>query len=304
MRSQNQNNRPKGPRSAALFVDLDDLYSALQGRLPRGAKPETVLVDALRALPNFLGRSFGARLQSGRAYGDFAAIEGGADLQRSLYNANIESVYAAGPRNAAELALVMDAAVALNEREGSAGMIVVVSGTRSYGVLARRARATGRRFLVVSAEPREDASDTISLFDLTPDASKGVETAAPREPRVGIEYKTIESASAMRALEVIEEFFGQYDEVYLTPLLRKLTEEMGEEGHDPKALVSDLDTAGAVYLEKRRGFPHDYTVLLVDGQHPDVVRVKALFDDFDDEDDDAPYAPEGDGASEYAEEDR
>ena len=79
----------------------------------------------------------------------------------------------------------------------------------------------------------------------------------------------------VEALEVIERFFGQYDEVYLTPLLRKLSEELGDiDDHDPKSLIGDLEECGAVRLERRRGMPYDYTVLIVNGEHPTVIEIK------------------------------
>ena len=273
--------RPSSSRTAAVFVDVDDLVSALGARLSGGTRPEAFVADALRALAPFIGRSFGARVVSSRAYGDFATLDGGAEMMRGLAQAYAEPVYAA-PRTG-EMALSMDAACLLRERP-DVEVLVVVSGTRAYAPLARRARQMGRRVLVLTTETtreREDDSDVVSVFDLAPLAERQAEPRAARAPREGIEYQTVESAMGLRVLEVIEEFFGQYDEVYLTPLLRKLTDEIGAD-LDPKAMISDLEAAGAVYLEKRRGFPHDYTVLLVDGQHPDVVRVRDLFEDEDD----------------------
>lgn len=73
---------------------------------------------------------------------------------------------------------------------------------------------------------------------------------------------------------MVERYFGQYDEVYLTPLLRKLSEEFGELDYDPKTIISRLEKAGAVWLEKRRGFPYDYTVLILDSLHPDVQSIR------------------------------
>lgn len=297
MRPHQRSQSPQRSRSAALFVDLDDLYSALQNKLPRGADPAAFVLDALRAVPGFIGRAFSARLQHGRAYADFTAIPDGADLQKSLYTHSTEPIYVCGPRNAAELALAMDAAVLL-ETQPDMGLVVVVSGTRTYGPLARRARALGRRMVVLTTEAtreREGEGDVVSVFDLSPEAQAPAE---PRAPREGIDYKHVESATGLRVLEVIEEYFGQYDEVYLTPLLRKLTEELGESGAEPKGLISDLEALGAVYLEKRRGYPHDYTVLLVDGQHPDVQRVRALFEDEDEDDTYEPSTYEEDEAVE------
>lgn len=239
------------------------------------------MLDAVRALGPFVGRAFGARLVCARAYADFAAVEGGTEMMRGLSQQNIEPVYT--PPRSGEMTLAMDAACLLRDRT-DVDVVVVVSGTRTYGPLVRRARQSGRRVVVLTTESsreREDDTDVVSVFDLAPDSARQSEPKAPRAPREGIAYQAVESAMGLRVLEVIEEFFGQYDEVYLTPLLRKLTDEIGAD-LDPKAMISDLETAGAVYLEKRRGFPHDYTVLLVDGQHPDVVRVRDLFEDDDD----------------------
>ncbi|MDX1548069.1 MAG: hypothetical protein R3247_13820, partial [Rhodothermales bacterium] len=106
-----------------------------------------------------------------------------------------------------------------------------------------------------------------------------------------VEHKPIPSEGARLGLEIIEEHFGQYEEVYLTPLLRKMSELLDENRYDPKTLISELEDAGAVWLEKRRGFPYDYTVLLVDTDHPDVQTVqeevygrRADDDDFADDD--------------------
>lgn len=270
---------PRGPRHATVLIDADDL-------LYRRDTP--VLTDLVRSLSGFLHRTVGARLQSGRAYADFSNLD--APLQRDLYAAGIDPVFAG--RTASDLMLAMDAAVLLASSDP--GVLVIVTGSRSYAPVARRARALGRRVLVIAAEPARDADyDTYSLADLSGEGGRertggSGEERAPRPPREGITYVPIENSTALRALEVIEEWFGQYDEVYLTPLLRKLTEEMADVDADPKGLISDLEGHGAVYLERRPGRPHDYTVLLVDGQHPDVVRVRALFED--DTDDDAPVA--------------
>lgn len=266
---------------AVVFVDLDDLVPALGQKLTTDVRPEAFVFDAVRALGPFVGRAFGARLAGVHAYGDFAALDGGVEVMRGLAQQGADPVYTSG--RASEMTLAMDAACLLRER-GDVDVVVVVSGTRGFGPLARRIRQSGRRVVVLTTETtreRDEESDVLSVFDLAPDAARGTEPKPPRAPRENVEYRTVESAMGMRVLEVIEEFFGQYDEVYLTPLLRKLSDEIGAD-LDPKAQISDLEAAGAVYLEKRRGFPHDYTVLLVDGQHPDVVRVRDLFEDDDD----------------------
>ena len=105
----------------------------------------------------------------------------------------------------------------------------------------------------------------------------------------------------IEALRIIEDYFGQYDEVYLTPLLRKLSEELGNiDDHDPKSLIGDLEECGACRLERRKGMPYDYTVLIVNDEHPAVREVQAEMrgENFDADED---YTDTGDGAELEAE---
>jgi hypothetical protein len=86
-------------------------------------------------------------------------------------------------------------------------------------------------------------------------------------------YERLDNPVARETIEITETHFGQYEEVYLTPLLRKLSDTLGSD-HDPKALVSELEAAGAVRLEKRDGYPYDYTVLIMNEDHPDVQDIR------------------------------
>ncbi len=110
----------------------------------------------------------------------------------------------------------------------------------------------------------------------------------------------IEDDAIRRALEVIEQYFGQYEEIYLTPLLRKLSEVLSEE-EEPKDLITGLEETGVVWLEKRRGFPHNYTVLLVNEDHPDVIDVREEAASDDDADTYDELLFDEDGADEYFE---
>ena len=115
------------------------------------------------------------------------------------------------------------------------------------------------------------------------DARHSIDSPAPEtasEPKVlerpePVEYHEITDPGALSALHVIEQYFGQYDEIYLTPLLRKLSEVIGDVEYDPKSLISAIEEAGAVWLEKRKGFPYDYTVLIIDQQHPNIAAMQA-----------------------------
>ena len=101
--------------------------------------------------------------------------------------------------------------------------------------------------------------------------------AAP-EPvvdRSKVKRSAIQDRYGIQTIEVIESYFGQYEEVYLTPLLRKLSELIDDPDFDPKETVNDLEACGAVWMERRRGFPYDYTVLLLDEEHEEVAEARA-----------------------------
>ena len=97
--------------------------------------------------------------------------------------------------------------------------------------------------------------------------------APPPPPPISGSLPELDDPILIRTLEIIENHFGQYPEVYLTPLLRKLSDLVDERRYDPKNLISDLEERQAVRLEKRSGFPHDYTVLILDKRHPTVARM-------------------------------
>ena len=274
----------------AILVDYGDLSGALRARAGRSANADAVITDALEALVPLLQRQMNAQIVAFNAYGD---PELPSEVLRDLIALGARPVLNAEntQRNASEIELTMDT-VSLLATRPELRRVVVVTGQRLYQPLLRRIKAEGRQVVLVSVEAlREktalllDEQDrTMSLFELAPDAARH-ETAEPAPPaRRDVEYLPVENEGQLRALEIIEEFFGQYTEVYLTPLLRKLSDELDDETLDPKSLISDLEEAGAVYLEKRRGYPHDYTVLLVDANHPDVDRIRQMFEDYEEED--------------------
>ncbi len=273
------------PRSsdAILLIDLGDLYHAFAKDDYKGGHVLKDIQTALERLPDHAARGMRVTLSNARAYADFSSLPGAEMFTlRALAGAGISPVYVDehAQSNASELALALDAA------EAEPGTTVLIaSGKRIYAPLVDKLRQRGCTVALYLADFPSDRkalrlgeNGRIEAFrDLVPEHTP----TEPRPPR-DVEHLAVDDENSMRALEIIEEFFGQYDEIYLTPLLRKLTESDSE--LDPKDAISDLEEAGAVYLEKRRGYPHDYTVLIVDKQHPDVTRVRELFEDENDSD--------------------
>jgi hypothetical protein len=188
--------------------------------------------------------------------------------------------------NTSEVQLTIDVTRFLQERP-DVQTIVVVTGDRPFLPLVRSIREEGRRALVAAVNPPQtDRYQESDLYLdarnlLSADSRKDLMANAPENGREydraqspGTQrYNAVSNPVARRAIAITEAHFGQYEEVYLTPLLRKLSEILGPD-RDPKALVSELEAAGAVRLEKRSGYPYDYTVLIVHDDHPDVQEIR------------------------------
>ena len=276
---------------AAVLVDYQNLFHYLKGRLPSSAAPGDTAAELLDGLRSYLLDEEDARIATGCAYADFAGLDDHVrHLQRALYLSGIQPTFvpSTSHRNTTDLQMALDA-VALRERRPDIEVFVLVAGDRDYVPIVQALQAHGRRVLVVafrdhlSARLLEHtgAGHFVQAETLLPGTTTDQLLPDDRDrekPEVHVEFNEpadLPYPINHDVLGIIETYFGQYDEVYLTPLLRRLSEEFGNlEDHDPKSLVADLEEAGAVRLERRKGNPYDYTVLLVNPEHPAVLAVR------------------------------
>jgi len=280
---------------AAIFVDYGNLYTVLKSQSSDRHHSSELASEILDEVRRYLEEGDDTPTVLSRAYADFSQLPDGrgAKLQSLLYRDGVEPVMTPESiqGNTGELRLCLDVCSMLHERS-DLRTIVLVTGDRPYLPLVRRIRESGRRALVAAVNPPRsrdgselaeddvylDARNLLSqpsredLLANAPSSTRSAESRTDRASPPPQRYRDITNPTARRTIEITEEYFGQYDEVYLTPLLRKLSDVLGEE-HDPKSLVSELEAAGAVRLEKRDGYPYDYTVLIVNDDHPDVQEI-------------------------------
>jgi len=283
---------------AAVFVDYENLFSHLYSRTGPRARPDELISELLDELKRYLLDEARTQTTMITAYADFSEMHGGGQhIQRGLYLHGIEPrfVPASLQRNAAEIQLVVDAVEVLYNRQ-DIRTVVIVTGDRPYLPVVQQLKRHGCRAVIATFMPppstdqlpyveddvflnahsllsegsRRSLASTSAMHRSSGAPPASYPTGRPHQ----VEYREITHSGALRALDVIDEHFGQYEEIYLTPLLRKLTELLGDERYEPKALISELEDAGAVWLEKRRGFPYDYTVLIIDTEHPDVSSIQ------------------------------
>ena len=289
MTHSNENNGRES--RAALFVDYENIYTSLSSSLGGEGRPDELIGEMIDALQRSLLEERQTRTVIARAYADFAALDRDGDrMQRSLYERGVETLLV--PRipdtSTAQLQLCVDSMDLLHHRSDIT-MLVLLTGRRTYPPLVQVFKRYGQRVLVVGTDDPQYAEEKPHL---------GVESFFPARDLLSAksrrafarndgeatdlfeiweqdgQHMPIEDPDQIRALQIIEQYFGQYEEVYLTPLLRKMSDLMDEEECDPKTIISDLEDNAAVRLEKRQGDPHDYTVLIVAESHPDVIRIR------------------------------
>jgi uncharacterized LabA/DUF88 family protein len=283
---------PTFTRSAAVLLDYQNLYYYLKNHLRTPAQPGDTATEMIEGLRDYL-EGEGIRIARGYAYADYGGLdEHIRHVQRALYLHGIQPFYVPSTmhRNTTDLQLAIHA-LALRDSQPELDTIVLFSGDRDYVPVVQALQGDGRRVVMVafrdhlSAHLLDNTAGGLFLdaLELMTDQAREAfydegDVPSPEMVSTFNEAKDLPYDIDIEALEVIEKHFGQYDEVYLTPLLRKLSEELGEiEGHDPKSLIGDLEDCGAVRLERRRGMPYDYTVLIVNGDHPAVREVKEDF---------------------------
>jgi len=288
---------PEAARSstAAMFVDYDNLYSILRSQSDRDHSTTDYAEEIFEEVRRYLQEGDDTPTIFGRAYGTFDALPNAqaTEVPSALHRRGIQPVHvpSALQDNTAEVQLTIELTNFLTQRP-DVQTLVIVTGNRPYLPLVRWIREQGRRPLVAAVNPPQtadtptvaedskylDARNLLSQAsreDLLANAPTGgtayTQAQTPESPPPQ-QFQSLDAPAARRAIKITEEHFGQYDEVYLTPLLRKLSDLMGPD-QDPKSLVSDLEAAGAARLEKRNGYPYNYTVLIVNDDHPDVQTV-------------------------------
>jgi len=279
-------------RQAAMFVDYDNLYTILQSQSDRDRSTHEYAEEIFEEVRRYLEEGDDTPTIFGRAYGAFETLPDSENAQgpTALHRQGIEPVHVpeAMQDNASEVRLTIELTDFL-ARRSDIQTVVIVTGNRPYLPLVRWIREQGCRPLVAAVNPPQtadtpsfvedsrylDARNLLSqesredLLANAPTSGAAYTRAQTPDTPPPQQFQSLDNPATQRAIKITEEHFGQYDEVYLTPLLRKLSDLMGPD-EDPKSLVSDLEAAGAARLEKRNGYPYNYTVLIVNDDHPDV----------------------------------
>ncbi|MCY4205652.1 MAG: NYN domain-containing protein [Bacteroidetes bacterium] len=283
---------------AFMFIDYENLFTYIEQNSIDRTHPKYVINSLLNSALHYVKQDLQFNLGTPVAYADFSLIDSGKpEIQQNLYLAGMEPrfVPASLQSNASEIQICLDV-LELMQTQNDIPALFLVTGNRLYLPLIKYCRQRNMQSTAITFQPPElNYADEHSEFFIHADRFLEQTIHAyhdeeysmePQVPSQGLGLLTppekvteVTDETALIALEIIDRWFGQYEEVYMTPLLRKLSEMLG--GHDnPKLLVNKLEEAGAVWLEKRKGYPYNYTVLLINYNHPNVMLIQSTEDEY------------------------
>lgn len=287
---------------AALFVDFENIYYYFKNRLPPDMDAADASISVLRNLQNKVKMDRSEKCIVQHAYADFDRVATSA--MNSLFLMGIEPHHVVGTeqKNAADMKLCIDAMTTLYTRQ-DVRTFYLLAGDRDYIPVIRHLEEHAREVVVVAFRKQTSGDllkivgegywDATNLIEPTtrvvmaepvqptPTQTKKAHTAkaavameVPTEAYVPVEFKepaTISDQYVYNSLVVLMEHFQDKPEVWISPYLHRLRDGLPElEDWERKHLISDLVEVGAVKVEKRRGDPNDYSVLMVNWNHPDV----------------------------------
>lgn len=282
-------------RFAAILIDFENVYYYLRQNLSERQEVSDVIAGLVQRLRRQLIDRYNEEAISLDAYADFERIDENA--QGSLYLIGVEThnVLGTDHKNAADMKLCIDALTILYTRQEICSFIVV-AGDRDYIPVIQHLRKHGKTVRVVGF-PSSVSGDLLTNVGQENflDASqflpqpKPCIVAAVGAPSVPGQPQPMQNGTpvvrdplTMRFLDedqniamgILFRHFQSKPEVWMTPYLHKLRTELPHfSEHERKALIAQMAESGAIRVEKRKGEPHDFSVILVNWNHPDVRKL-------------------------------
>lgn len=282
---------------SAIFVDFENIFYFIKNRSSEAMDASEVAIETIRNLRTKLLDELRRQCIVQHAYADFERI--GGSTQGAFYLIGIEThnVLSTEHKNAADMRLCIDAMETLYTRP-EIGTFVIVAGDRDYIPVVQHLRKHAKSVLVVSfkgsvsgdllqvAEGRNfiDAESLLpdgvvlgeetkaSLAQPPPGSPRGVKLKPAATPEQAFEKpRSLETENEREALRIMLHYFGDKHEIWMTPYLHKQRAEMlNLAEYERRALITELREKGAISVEKRPGDQGDFSVIVLNFNHPDV----------------------------------
>lgn len=301
----------KTPTYAAVFIDFENVYYHLRKRLLNEERTQDVIIDLIRSLREYIQDQRNESCIIQHAYADFEQLEVNAMGPLYLMGVETHNVLGTEHKNAADMRLCIDCLETLYTRSEIGTFVFVAGDRDYIPViqhLKKRAKTviavafkdniSGDLLMNVGDKGYVDANVLLTHVvraelevgeermkeqrylarqEAKAEPVKVVSNGVRVETPVRVIEPTFARATAMternslEALEILLMNYGDKTEVWFTPFLNKLRQQMQHLAeYERKAIITTLEDFGAVKIEKRLGDPHDYSVLIINWNHPDV----------------------------------
>lgn len=292
---------------AALFVDFENIFHYVRKRTVDAERTQDIVLELIRELRNKLMNENNVACIVQYAYADFEQIEVNAQGQLFLLGVETRNVVGTEHKNAADMRLCIDVMDTMYTRD-EIDDFVLMAGDRDYIPVLQHLKKHAKAVQVVAFKENISGDLLTLVGDGYIDAFSCLGKISQSELEVGKERiseamqlraeasnqqaeqiaearaagkianvqfektKRLDDKNAFIALEVMLLNFGDKPEVWFTPYLNKLRNALQHLAeYERKALVTTLEMSGVVKIEKRRGEPHDYSVIVMNWNHPDVI---------------------------------
>jgi uncharacterized LabA/DUF88 family protein len=292
---------------AALYIDFENIFHYLGRRTVDGERAQDIFLELIQSLRKKLVEDFDETCIVQYAYADFEQIEVNAQGQMFLLGIETRNVVGTEHKNAADMRMCIDVMETMYTRD-EIDTFVLVAGDRDYIPVIQHLRKHAKKVRVVSFKENISGDLLRIVEDGYLDAFTVLGKIAQSELEVGKERlndqlytqrqasneraeklvearaegkvsnvvfdraQRLEDKNAIIALEVMMTNFHDKPEVWFTPYLNKLRNALQHLAeYERKALITTLEMSGVIKVEKRRGDPHDYSVIVINWNHPDVI---------------------------------
>lgn len=287
---------------AALFIDFENVFYHLRPQLIDSDRTQDIALELIRNIRRHMAENFDEQCIIQHAYADFEQIEVNAQGQLYLIGVDTHNVLGTDHKNAADMRLCIDVLETLYTRP-EIKTFMLVAGDRDYIPVIQHLKRHAKTVRAVAFEGNVSGDLRMNVGDGYVNASSLLAKVSLSELEVGrermeenrkLEYEAVRETRKvappvpitvtkferempltqrdhMIALEILLQNYGDKPEVWFSPFLNKLRtalQHLAE--YERKALITSLADYGAVRVEKRRGEPHDYSVIIINWNHPDV----------------------------------
>jgi hypothetical protein len=285
--------RDRNRGQAVIFIDLEHALEGLKDGLGPGWDPIDLAIGMIRRLRESILASHDADGIILRGFADLEKLESSSLGPLHLAGVDVQHVMSHGGQSGAAMRTALEALETLHTRP-DIGVFVVLAGGPEYIPLIQHLRRSGRRVIAAGFAKRTSGdlianagrSSFIDCAGLMGEAvreqlrpSKPETASAPAELPAALqserfaEPKALADSLTIEALEILVDSYGDKPEVWVSPYLHKLRAELPHlDEEERKDIITDLRESGAIAVEKRRGEPHDYSVIFINWAHPSVQK--------------------------------